>query len=139
MKTPFKKQKTKKFLYSPMAPDPIGPYSQAISYGDLLFTSGQIALDMEGNLKGDDIKTQTRMALQNLLHILEDNNSSLDYVIKTTVYLKDMNEFAEMNEIYADFFGDSEPARSTVEVSRLPKDVRVEIDAIAYIVKRKRH
>lgn len=127
----------KKILFSRVAPKPIGPYSQAVAFGDLLFTSGQIALDMEGKIKGTDIKTQTRTVLQNLMHILEDNRSSLNHVLKTTVYLKDMNEFAEMNEVYADFFADSMPARTTVEVSRLPKDVKVEIDVIAYRSKKK--
>lgn len=133
----IKKERTS--LYSPLAPNPIGPYSQAVSFGELIFTSGQIGLDMDGNIVGDDIEIQTRIALENLLHILEDNNSSMDYVIKTTVFLKDMNDFAKMNEVYNAFFGSSKPARSTVEVSRLPKDVKVEIEAIAYIVKKKRH
>ena len=133
----IKKERTS--LYSPLAPNPIGPYSQAVSYGDLIFTSGQIGLDMDGNIVSDDVEIQTRIALENLLHILEDNNSSMDFVIKTTVYLKDMNDFTKMNEVYNAFFGESKPARSTVEVSRLPKDVKVEIDAVAYIVKKKRH
>jgi 2-iminobutanoate/2-iminopropanoate deaminase len=126
----------KKLLFSRVAPKPIGPYSQAVEFGDLIFTSGQIPLDMEGKIKGTDIKTQTRTVLQNLMHILEDNRSSLNHVIKTTVYLKDMNEFAEMNEVYADFFAESLPARTTVEVSRLPKDVKVEIDVVAYRTKK---
>ncbi|MCB0724220.1 MAG: Rid family detoxifying hydrolase [Ignavibacteriae bacterium] len=133
----IKKERTS--LYSPLAPNPIGPYSQAVSYGDLIFTSGQIGLDMDGNIVSNDVEIQTRIALENLLHILEDNNSSMDFVIKTTVYLKDMNDFTKMNEVYNAFFGESKPARSTVEVSRLPKDVKVEIDAVAYIVKKKRH
>lgn len=94
---------------------------------------------MDGNIVSNDVEIQTRIALENLLHILEDNNSSMDFVIKTTVYLKDMNDFTKMNEVYNAFFGESKPARSTVEVSRLPKDVKVEIDAVAYIVKKKRH
>lgn len=135
----FKKEKKERVpVYSHLAPDPIGPYSQAVAYGDLIFTSGQIALDLDGNLIGDDIETQTRGALENLLHILEDNKSSMDFVIKTTVYLKDMNDFPKMNEVYNAFFGESKPARSTVEVSRLPKDVKVEIDAIAYRLKKRR-
>ena len=133
----IKKERTS--LYSPLAPNPIGPYSQAVSYGDLIFTSGQIGLDMDGNIVSNDVEIQTRIALENLLHILEDNNSSMDFVIKTTVYLKDMNDFTKMNDVYNAFFGESKPARSTVEVSRLPKDVKVEIDAVAYIVKKKRH
>jgi 2-iminobutanoate/2-iminopropanoate deaminase len=133
----IKKERTP--LYSPLAPDPIGPYSQAVSYGELIFTSGQIGLDMDGKIVSDDVEVQTRIALENLIHILEDNNSSMDYVIKTTVYLTNMDDFPKMNEVYNAFFGSSKPARSTVEVSRLPKDVKVEIDAIAYMVKRKRH
>ena len=133
----IKKERTS--LYSPLAPDPIGPYSQAVSYGDLIFTSGQIGLDMDGKIVGDDVEVQTRIALENLIHILEDNNSSMDFVIKTTVYLTNMDDFPKMNEVYNAFFGASKPARSTVEVSRLPKDVKVEIDAIAYMVKIKRH
>ena len=133
----IKKERTQ--LYSPLAPDPIGPYSQAVSFGELIFTSGQIGMDMDGIVVSDDVEIQTRMALENLLHILEDNNSGMDYVIKTTVYLNNMNDFEKMNEVYNAFFGASKPARSTVGVSGLPKNVKVEIDAIAYMVKKKRY
>lgn len=122
----------KTLLKTSKAPKPIGPYSQAVSTGNLIFTSGQIALDTEGNIISDDIKAQTRKVLENLKHILEDSGSSMNDVIKTTVFLKSMNDFAEMNEVYAEFFGESLPARSTVEVSKLPKDVRVEIEVIAF-------
>jgi 2-iminobutanoate/2-iminopropanoate deaminase len=134
----LKKERTP--IYSHLAPDPIGPYSQAVAYGDMIFTSGQIALDMDGKrVGGDDVKIQTRIVLENLLHILEDNNSSMDHVVKTTVYLTNMDDFNDMNEVYNAFFGESKPARSTVQVSRLPKDVKVEIEAIAYMVKKKRY
>jgi len=122
----------KTLLKTSKAPNPIGPYSQAVSTGNLIFTSGQIALDTEGNIISDDIKAQTRKVLENLKHILEDSGSSMNEVLKTTVFLKSMNDFADMNEVYAEFFGESLPARSTVEVSKLPKDVRVEIEVIAY-------
>jgi len=110
----------------------IGPYSQAIKVGDFIFTSGQIAMDPEKNeLIGGGIQEQTRKVLENLKAVLEAAGSSLENVVKTTVYLSDMNEFSAMNEIYAQFFESTKPARSTVEISRLPKDVKVEIDAIA--------
>jgi len=114
------------------APEAIGPYSQAIRVGNFLFTSGQIAIDPgSGQLIIGGIKEQTTRVLENLKAVLEAGSSSLANVIKTTVYLSDMNDFAQMNEIYAQFFGEGKPARSTVEVARLPKDVKVEIDAIA--------
>lgn len=122
----------KKKLTSTKAPKPIGPYSVAVSYGDLIFTCGQIPLDTQGNIIGTDIKTQTRQTIENLKNILEENNSSIEQVIKTTVYLKDMAEFAEMNEIYNEYFSESAPARSTLEAARLPKDVKIEMDIIAY-------
>lgn len=122
----------KKHLHSDKAPRPIGPYSQAVEFENLIFTSGQIALTLEGTIISDDIKEQTMLAIENLKNILEHNNSSLENVIKTTVFLKDMNEFAAMNEVYNTFFETALPARSTVEVSRLPKDVRVEIEIIAF-------
>lgn len=122
----------KKILLSARAPKPIGPYSQAVEYENLIFTSGQIALDTEGEIISSEIKEQTQKAIENLKSILEDNGSSLENVIKTTVFLKDMIDFNSMNEIYNKYFGSSQPARSTVEVSRLPKDVRVEIEATAF-------
>ena len=117
------------------APSPIGPYSQAIQVnGMFLFTAGQIPIDPATNdLVGGDIKAQTRQVLRNLEEILRSGGASLSSVIKTTVFLKDMNDFAEMNEVYAESFGGSAPARSAVEVARLPKDVRVEIEAVALV------
>jgi 2-iminobutanoate/2-iminopropanoate deaminase len=117
------------------APNPIGPYSQAIvAQGKFLYTAGQVAIDPATNqvLTGD-IKEQTRQALKNVEAILGSGGASLKTVVKTTVFLKDMNEFAAMNEVYGEFFSESKPARSTVEVARLPRDVKVEIEAIALV------
>jgi 2-iminobutanoate/2-iminopropanoate deaminase len=114
------------------APQAIGPYSQAIKANGFIFASGQIPLDpatmriVEGG-----IEEQTGRVLDNLKAVLEAAGSSLDRVVKTTVYLADMNEFAAMNEIYARYFGSTKPARATVQVARLPRDVKVEIDAVA--------
>ena len=117
------------------APSPIGPYSQGITAaGKFIFTAGQVAIiPATGETIGDDIKAQTRQAIENVRAILEAGKSNLASVVKTTVFLKDMNEFSAMNEVYAQYFGQSAPARSTVEVARLPKDVRVEIEAIALV------
>lgn len=125
----------KKIVYTPSAPKPIGPYSQATAAsGTLVFTAGQIPLDpATGGIDGSDIATQTRRAIGNLGEILKEAGSSFDRVVKTTVFLKDMGDFAGMNAVYAEYFGTSAPARSTVEVARLPKDVRVEIEAIAIV------
>ncbi len=122
----------KKKLFTENAPKPIGPYSQAIEFGSLIYTCGQIALGAGGNVISDDIKEQTRVVCTNLKNILEENGSSLENVIKTTVFLKSMDDFTAMNGVYAEFFGTSAPARSTVEVARLPKDVKVEIELIAH-------
>jgi 2-iminobutanoate/2-iminopropanoate deaminase len=114
------------------APQAIGPYSQAIAFDNLVFTAGQIPLDpRSGELVGGDIRAQTKRALENVSAILEAAGASLQTVIKTTVYLTDMGEFTAMNEVYTSHFGDHKPARSTVQAARLPKDVKVEIDAIA--------
>jgi 2-iminobutanoate/2-iminopropanoate deaminase len=114
------------------APRAIGPYSQAVITGNLVFCSGQIPLDPETmEIVGDTITEQTNRVFMNLACLLEAAGSGLQKVVKTTVYLKDMSEFAAMNEEYARHFGDHRPARAAVEVARLPKDVRIEIDAIA--------
>ena len=116
------------------APQAIGPYSQAIRAGDLLFVSGQIPLDpATGNLVEGDIATQTRRVLDNLGAILAAGGASFEHVVKTTVFLLDMNDFAAMNAVYARYVVDPPPARATVQVARLPRDVRIEIDAIAVI------
>ena len=127
----------RKSVFTKNAPAPIGPYSQGIvTDSPLLFTAGQIAIDpSSGNIVEGDIQAQTRQALRNLQNILEAAGSSLRNVVKTTVFMNDMNEFAAMNEVYSEFFHESSPARSTVEVSRLPRGVKVEIDAIAAIEK----
>ncbi len=114
------------------APRAIGPYSQAVITGNLVFCSGQIPLDPETmEIVGDTITEQTNRVFMNLAGLLEAAGSGLQRVVKTTVYLKDMSEFTAMNEEYARHFGDHRPARAAVEVARLPKDVRIEIDAIA--------
>jgi 2-iminobutanoate/2-iminopropanoate deaminase len=116
------------------APKAIGPYSQAIKTDGLVFASGQIPLDPETmQIVEGGIREQTERVMNNLRAVLLAAGSSLDRVVKTTVFLADLGDFAEMNEIYGKFFGDAPPARSTVEVSRLPRDVRVEIDVIALV------
>jgi 2-iminobutanoate/2-iminopropanoate deaminase len=114
------------------APAAIGPYSQGIRCGQLVFVSGQIPLDpATGKILEGDIAAQTEGVLKNLAAILEAAGSSLSRVLKTTVYLVDINEFAAVNEVYARFFAECPPARATVQVARLPRDVRVEIEAVA--------
>ncbi len=127
----------KKIVLTKDAPAPIGPYNQGVVVsGTLVFTAGQIPLDpATGNIVEGDIKAQTRRALQNLKAILETGGATMESVVKTGVYIKDMNEFSAMNEVYGEFFKNSAPARTTVEVSRLPKDVRIEIEAIAEVVR----
>ncbi|MGI6422762.1 MAG: RidA family protein [Syntrophomonadaceae bacterium] len=115
------------------APAAIGPYSQAIKIGTFIYTSGQIPLDKEGRLIGEDIAEQTTQCLINAGKILEAAGSSLGKVVKTTVFLDDMENFTAMNQVYASFFNAPYPARSCVEVSRLPKGVKVEIEMIASI------
>lgn len=114
------------------APKAIGPYSQATAHNSLIYCSGQIPIDpATGNIVDGDISVQTERVMQNLKNLLEASGSSLSAVLKTTVFIVDMNEFAAMNAVYGQFFTQNPPARSTVQVSRLPKDVRVEIDCIA--------
>jgi len=113
-------------------PKPIGPYSQAIRANGFLYVSGQVALDPKtGELLGNDVAQQTQRTLENVKGILEAAGSNLHHVVKTTVFLKDMNDFAAMNETYAKYFPSAPPARSTVQVARLPKDALVEIEVIA--------
>jgi 2-iminobutanoate/2-iminopropanoate deaminase len=117
---------------TPSAPAAIGPYSQGIKAGNLLFVSGQIPIDpATGVVVDGDISTQTRRVFQNLKAILAAAGTSFDAVVRTTVYLSDINDFAAMNEVYGTFFSAPAPARSTVQVARLPRDARVEIDVIA--------
>ena len=116
------------------APQAIGPYSQAIKANGFVFTSGQIAIDpATQQVIAGDVSAQTDRVLRNVSEILEAAGSGLGKVVKSTVFLKDMNDFAAMNQVYGKYFGSAAPARSTVEVARLPKDVLVEIDVIALI------
>ncbi len=115
-------------------PKPIGPYSQAIRANGFLFVSGQVALDPKsGEMAGGDIRQQTERVLENVKGIVEAAGSKLTHVLKTTVFLKDMNDFAAMNEVYGKYFTAAPPARSTVQAARLPKDALVEIEAIAML------
>ncbi|MGO4181937.1 RidA family protein [Paenibacillus sp. MCAF9] len=113
------------------APAAIGPYSQAIKLGGLLFTSGQIPLDAAGQLVDGGIEEQTHQVFRNLEAVLDAAGASFQDVVKATVFMKDMNQFATVNGIYSSYFGEHKPARSAVEVARLPKDVLVEIEVIA--------
>ncbi|MBZ5514478.1 MAG: RidA family protein [Acidobacteriia bacterium] len=125
---------SKSVISTAAAPAAIGPYSQAIRAGNLLFVSGQIPLDpATGQLVQGDIGAQTRQVLQNLAAILEAAGSGLDRVVKTTVYLRDLGEFAAMNEVYGEFFPAQPPARATVQVARLPRDASLEIDVVAEV------
>jgi 2-iminobutanoate/2-iminopropanoate deaminase len=122
----------KDVILTDRGPKPIGPYSQAIRTNGFLYVSGQVALDPKtGEMAGADIKQQTERTLENVKGIVEAAGSSLHRVVKTTVFLKDMNDFAAMNEVYGKYFTLSPPARSTVQVARLPKDALVEIEVIA--------
>jgi 2-iminobutanoate/2-iminopropanoate deaminase len=122
----------KEVVLTARGPKPIGPYSQAIKANGLLFVSGQVALNPQsGEFVGTDVREQTQRVMENLKGILEAAGSSLKHVVKTTVFLKDMNDFSAMNETYARYFDAAPPARSTVQVSRLPKDALVEIDVVA--------
>ncbi len=120
-----------KYVATKKAPSAIGPYSQAIDIGDMVFTSGQIALKPDGILIEGGIKEQTRQVLTNLGEVLKEAGSSLQNVVKTTIFLANMDDFAKVNEIYAEFFSSHKPARSTVAVKTLPLNVLVEIEAIA--------
>ena len=123
---------SREVISTPNAPKAIGPYSQAIRANGFLFVSGQVCFDpATGNLISGGIQEQTEQVIKNLSAILQAAGSGLDRVVKTTVYLKNMSEFAQMNEVYGKFFPSAPPARSTVEVARIPKDVAVEIDVIA--------
>ena len=113
------------------APAAIGPYSQGIIVNNMFYTSGQIPLTATGELVEGDIEVQTNQVFANLKAVLAAAGSSLDQVVKTTVFMKDMNDFVAMNEVYASHFGEHKPARSAVEVARLPKDVKIEIEVIA--------
>jgi 2-iminobutanoate/2-iminopropanoate deaminase len=124
----------KEIIITDQAPAPVGPYNQAIKFGNMIFTAGQIALDPKTNqIVETAIEGQTRQVLLNIKSVLLKAGADLKDVVKTTVFLKDMNEFAAMNKVYAEFFTENPPARSAVEVARLPKDVKVEIEVIAIV------
>ncbi len=124
----------KMIINTPKAPAAIGPYSQAVRVGNLLYTSGVIPIHPgTGNVVEGGVEAQTRQVLDNLKALVEDAGGRLETVIKTTVFIKDMNQFGKINEIYASYFTEKQPARSTVEVARLPKDVLVEIECIAIV------
>ncbi len=125
---------TKEVIFTNKAPKAIGPYSQAIKVGNFIFISGQIPIDPNtGEIVEGDIKEQTKRVLENIKGILESISCSLNNIVKTTVFLKNLDDFSSMNEIYGIYFSENPPARSTVEVSRLPKGVNIEIEAIAVI------
>jgi len=122
----------KTIISTPKAPAAIGPYSQAVVVGDMIYTSGMIPIIPEtGELETGDIKAQAKQAIGNLITLLEESGSNAANVVKTTVFIKDMNDFAAVNEVYSTFFTENCPARSCVEVARLPKDVLIEIEAVA--------
>ena len=121
----------KEIIKTEKAPAAIGPYSQAIRWNQWIFVSGQLSINEKTGAVEGDIGTQTRQVLTNLRNILEASGSGMEWVLKTTVFLADMNDFGAMNEVYASFFPQNPPARSTIQVARLPKDARVEIEAIA--------
>jgi 2-iminobutanoate/2-iminopropanoate deaminase len=124
----------KQIISTDKAPQAIGPYSQAVKFDNLLYISGQIPLEpISGQVLKADIKEQTKQILNNLNAVLIEGGSSLDNVLRTTIFLTNLDDYSEVNEVYAEFFEKSMPARSTVQVSRLPMDVQIEIDAIAYV------
>ena len=123
----------KKIIATPKAPAAIGPYSQAIRIGDFLYTSGQISLDPESmEMITGDIEVETEKVLKNIEAILKEDELNLNNIIKTTVYLTDLSEFARMNQVYEKFFTDTKPARACVQVAALPKGAKVEIDVVAH-------
>ncbi|MDO8577723.1 MAG: RidA family protein [Dehalococcoidales bacterium] len=128
----------KKVIATDAAPKAVGPYSQAIQAGNFLFLSGQLALNPQnGEMVGSDISTQTKQVIENIKGVLGAAGASLADVVKTTVFLQNMGDFSQMNEVYKQYFGDSAPARSTVEVARLPKNALIEIESIAVVKSRR--
>jgi 2-iminobutanoate/2-iminopropanoate deaminase len=124
----------KEIISTENAPGAIGPYSQAVKVGGMVFCSGQIPIDVAtGEFVSNDVAEQTHQVLKNLSAVLEAAGSGLNNVVKTTVFLADMNDFTAMNEVYAEYFSDNKPARATVQAARLPRDARVEIDCIAVV------
>jgi len=123
-----------KYVQTSKAPSAIGPYSQAVVVGDMVYTSGQIALTCDGIMLESDIKLQTKQVISNLRAVLQEAGSDLSKVVKTTIFLSDMDNFATVNNIYEKAFGNHKPVRSTVAVKTLPKEALVEIDAVAIII-----
>ena len=121
----------KQIIKTDKAPGAIGPYSQGIIIGDLVYTSGQIPLNPKTGEMAESIEEQTAQSLENVKAILEEAGTSMDNVIKTTVFLDDINNFSRMNEVYATYFKENKPARSAVQVAKLPKDAKIEIEVIA--------
>ncbi len=122
----------KKIILTEKAPAPIGAYSQGIAFENMIFTSGQLPVDMSnGKLILDDIDAATRAAVKNVIAVVEEAGGSKETILKTTVFLKDLSQFANVNAVYAEVFPENAPARSAVQVARLPKDVQIEIEAIA--------
>lgn len=117
-------------IYSKEAPEPIGPYTQAIQYGNTIFLSGQIGIDRTGEFVSEDVVQQTKQAMKNIGFVLKEAGLSYENIIKTSIFLKDMNDFPKVNDAYDSYFQDQFPARETVEVSRLPKDAKVEISVV---------
>ncbi|MBM7694565.1 2-iminobutanoate/2-iminopropanoate deaminase [Peribacillus deserti] len=122
-----------KAVHTTEAPAAIGPYSQGIVVNNLFFSSGQIPLTAQGELLQGDVKEQTHQVFNNLMAVLKEAGASLETVVKATVFIKDMNDFAEINEVYGEYFAAHKPARSCVEVARLPKDVLIEIEVVALV------
>lgn len=124
----------KEIISTENAPGAIGPYSQAIKAGNMIFCSGQIPIDIKtGEFVSENVAEQTEQVLRNLVAVLEAAGASLDNVVKTTVFLADMNDFVAMNEVYAKYFSENKPARATVQAARLPRDAKVEIECIAVV------
>lgn len=123
---------SKEIIHSPNAPTPIGPYSQAVLANNTLYVSGQIALK-DGVLVNENIEVETKQVMENLKAVLEEAQMNFDNIVKCSIFIKDMNNFGKINEVYGKYFGEKPPARETVEVARLPKDVNVEISCIAIL------
>ncbi|NLW23661.1 MAG: RidA family protein [Clostridia bacterium] len=124
----------KEIVYSKKAPAAIGPYTQGVKAGDLLFISGQLPIDPgTGELLTGDIQTQTKQVMENLKAIIEEAGATLEDVVKTTIFLKDMNQFSLVNEAYGEYFKDNPPARACIEIARLPKDAQIEIEAVVLV------
>lgn len=122
-----------KTINTQQAPTAVGPYSHASVVNGLVYTSGQIPLNLEGNIVSDDVETQTKQVFENLKAVLEAADSDLEHVVKVLVFLSDMENFQKVNEVYGTYFTSHKPARSAVEVARLPKDVKIEIEVIAEV------